>query len=321
MAEKGKSSVKILIIVLRAIGDVLLTTPLIRAIKKNKPESQIYFLTQKTSEDILKNNSYLSGIILMDKDTVKKLKEYKFDVVIDFMNCAISGYYTFKSGAKKRIAFYRPWGFWCYNIMPKYSAQGYTVNDRLSMLDLLDLKKDGINLDLNYNIKNEEKVFSFFKQNNISQKDLLISFDVTSKRDYKSWQSEKFAKLADMISEKLNAKVIFIYAPNEIDYVKNTMNLCKKQHILSFNTGLLDLTALIKNVKLHIGTSSAPGHIAVSQQTPTFIIYGKRTNPINWTPPGSDIHKYIQGDLDKLSVEEVFEKLKENYGIINNLLS
>lgn len=152
---------KFLIIVLRAVGDVLLATPLIRAIKKNNPESEIYFLTGKSSEKILKYNPYLSDIIRWDDDTLKKIRMQKFDTVIDFMHSAISGYYTLFSGAKKRIAFYRPWGFWCYNIMPKYVDRGYTVYDRLQILNALGIKDDGIDLDLVFGAENEKKSLSF----------------------------------------------------------------------------------------------------------------------------------------------------------------
>ncbi|HAX61315.1 MAG TPA: hypothetical protein DCX95_01970 [Elusimicrobia bacterium] len=54
---------KFLIIMLRAVGDVLLTTPLIRALKKNNPANEIYFLTGKSAEKILRYNPYLLGII------------------------------------------------------------------------------------------------------------------------------------------------------------------------------------------------------------------------------------------------------------------
>ena len=132
-----KMAEKFLIIMLRAVGDVLLTTPLVRALKKSNPANEIYFLTGPAAEKILEYNPYLSGIISWDKDTLKKIREQKFDTVIDFMHSAISGYYTLFSGAKKRIAFHRPWGFWCYNIMPKYIDRGYTVNDRLQILEEL----------------------------------------------------------------------------------------------------------------------------------------------------------------------------------------
>ncbi|PJA13566.1 MAG: hypothetical protein COX65_06875, partial [Elusimicrobia bacterium CG_4_10_14_0_2_um_filter_56_8] len=52
----------ILIIVFKGIGDVLLTTPLIRALKKGLPESRLYFLTRRPSLGILENNPNLSGV-------------------------------------------------------------------------------------------------------------------------------------------------------------------------------------------------------------------------------------------------------------------
>jgi len=305
-------SQKFLIIMLRAVGDVLLTTPLIRALKKSNPANEIYFLTGKSAEKILKYNPYLSGIIPWDKDTLKKIREQKFDTVIDFMHSAISGYYTLFSGAKKRVAFYRPWGFWCYNIMPKYIDKGYTVNDRLQILEELGVKSDGIDLDLVFAAENEKKVFEFFKKNNISKNNFLITLDVTNRRVYRQWQKEKFSHLADLLAEKYNAKIIFVWGPGELDYVKSAMSLCKKRHILSDDFDILDLAALIKNCSLHIGTSSAPAHIAVSQKTPSFIIYGQKNGAYGWHSTES-IHGYIQGELEKLFAETVLEKLSEYF--------
>ncbi|MFH0947970.1 MAG: glycosyltransferase family 9 protein [Elusimicrobiota bacterium] len=299
---------KILIIVLRAVGDVLLTTPLIRALKKSNPTNEIYFLTGNSAKKILKYNPYLSGIISCDKDTLEKIRTQKFDTVIDFMHSAISGYWTLFSGAKKRIAFYRPWGFWCYNIMPRYVDKGYTVYDRLQILDAIGIKDDGMEMDLIFSDENEKKVLEFFDKNKISKQDFLVTFDITNRRVYRQWQKGKFSQLADLLAEKYNAKIIFLWGPGELDYVQSAMSLCKKQHILCDNFDLLELTALIKNCRLHIGTSSAPGRIAVSQKTPTFIIYGMKNNACGWQSPES-IHGYIQGDLENLSTTEVFNKL------------
>ncbi|HAX62322.1 MAG TPA: hypothetical protein DCX95_07210, partial [Elusimicrobia bacterium] len=240
-----------------------------------------------------------------------KIREQKFDTVIDFMHSAISGYYTLFSGAKKRLAFYRPWGFWCYNIMPKYQDKGYTVNDRLQILEELGVSGDGIDLDLVFAAENEKKVLDFFYKNKISRQNFLVTLDITNRRKHRQWQKEKFSRLADLLAEKYNARIIFLWGPGELDYVKSAMSLCKKQHILCDNFDILDLAALIKNCSLHIGTSSAPAHIAVSQKTPTFIIYGQKNGAYGWSPPES-IHGYIQGELKNLSVETVLEKLS-NY--------
>lgn len=303
-------SEKFLIIVFRAVGDVLLATPLIRAIKKNNPENEVYFLTGKSAEKILEYNPYLSGIIPWDGDTLKKIKLQRFDTVIDFMHSAISGYYTLFSGAERRVAFYRPWGFWCYNVMPHYDDRGYTVSDRLQILDALGIKSAGAGLDLAYGAENEKKAAGFFSENKISPRDFTVTLDITNRRHHRRWQKEKFAALADLLAEKYNAKIIFLWGPGELGYVKDAMSLCRKQHILCGNFDILDLAALIKNCKLHVGTSSAPAHIAVSQGTPSFIIYGVKSSARGWNPPES-MHGYVQGELGDLAVDKVFECLSQ----------
>jgi heptosyltransferase-2 len=244
-------------------------------------------------------------VILKDGDTLREIRKHRFDTVVDFMHSAISGYYTLFSGASRRIAFYRPWGFWCYNSMPKYRDIGYTVTNRLQILSEFGIKSDGILPDMKFGPENEKRALEFMSRSGIKENDFTVSFDITSKRDYKSWPGERFARLADMIADRTGARVIFTYAPNEAEYVRKCLSLCRRKHILSFPTGLADLAALVKRCGLHIGTSSAPGHIAVSQGVPTFTIYGMRTDPVNWTFPDVKRHGYIRGDLGSLTVEDV----------------
>jgi len=99
--------------------------------------------------------------------------------------------------------------------------------------------------------------------------------------------------------------------PGEFEYVVEASSLCSRQHIICDDFDILDLTALLKNCRLHVGTSSAPMHIAVSQDIPTFTVYSERTNPVNWTPVNSDKHSYIQGNFLTLSAFQVFEKIQQ----------
>jgi len=155
-------------------------------------------------------------------------------------------------------------------------------------------------------------VLGFLEKNKVSSKDFLVTFDITNRREHRQWKKENFSRLADLLAEKYNAKVVFLWGPGELDYVKGAMQICRTKHILCDDFDILDLAALIKKCKLHIGTSSAPGHIAVSQNTPSFIIYSKNSFS-GWQPPG-EMHGHIEGNLKDLSVEQVFEN-------INNFLS
>lgn len=288
-----------------------MTTPLVRAIKKNMAGSKVFFLTGMASEKVLRHNPYLDGIVIPGPGIVENLKKYKFDISMDFMNSAVSGYYSLLSGAKKRIAFYRPWGFWCYNVMPKNSGGGYTVLDRLKMLEALNIKDDGIGLDMKFTASDEAGVKKFLIANNISADDFLVTFDITNRREHRQWAKEKFGELADILAGEFRAKIVFLWGPGELEYVKTAVAGCRYRHILCDNFDILELAALIKKCKLHVGTSSAPGHIAISQNTPSFIIYGMNTDSANWTPPNSTEHGFIQGHLANLSAGEVFLKIRE----------
>lgn len=300
---------RILLIVFKGIGDVLLTTPLIRALKKRYPSAEIFFLTKNPSKKILINNPAVKEIIIRGKGALKRIRELDIDTVIDFMRSTPSGWYTRMSGAERRIAFHYPLGFLFYNIMPRFSDLGYTVNNRLRLLEPLGIKDGDIGLDLDFTAENAGHADAFLSAAKLDPaKDLIMTFDITSPRGHRQWPGEKFAALADTLGEKLGAKIIFLAGPGESDYVKSALAAARRPHLFAPDLDLLDLAALLKKVKLHVGATSGPMHIAVSQGTPTFIVYGLLNGPENWGPPLA-IHGYAQGDLDALSPGEVFEKI------------
>jgi len=80
---------KFLIIRFSSIGDIVLTTPVIRCLRKKYPEAQIEYLTKKQFSGVLLSNPYLNKIYLLKDDiseTINELKEEKFDYVIDLHN-------------------------------------------------------------------------------------------------------------------------------------------------------------------------------------------------------------------------------------------
>ncbi len=80
---------KILIIRFSSIGDIVLTTPVIRCIKEQQPNTEIHYLTKRVFKPILENNPYITKIHTIDKDVkevIKELKLEKFDFVIDLHN-------------------------------------------------------------------------------------------------------------------------------------------------------------------------------------------------------------------------------------------
>lgn len=81
---------KILIIRFSAIGDIVLTSPVIRTLRSNFPDAEIHFFTKKGMEDLLRYNPYISQVHLLEKDNlnlkIKELRNINFDYVFDLHN-------------------------------------------------------------------------------------------------------------------------------------------------------------------------------------------------------------------------------------------
>ncbi|MEO8413833.1 MAG: glycosyltransferase family 9 protein [Ginsengibacter sp.] len=77
---------KFLIIRFSSIGDIVLTTPVIRCLRKKYPDAVIYFLTKKNHAGIVDTNPYINKVLTLENDildTIDTLKDEKFDCVID----------------------------------------------------------------------------------------------------------------------------------------------------------------------------------------------------------------------------------------------
>jgi ADP-heptose:LPS heptosyltransferase len=80
---------KFLIIRFSSIGDIVLTTPVIRCLKKQVPEAEVHFLTKPAFKPVLEHNPYIDHLHLLDKPLLQKIQELKalgFDYIIDLHN-------------------------------------------------------------------------------------------------------------------------------------------------------------------------------------------------------------------------------------------
>ena len=102
---------KILITRLKFIGDIVLTTSLIKTLKMNFPSSKIYYMAEKEASTLLARNPDLSGLIPLDFSMsnleylkfIFRLRKHKFDIVIDLFGNPRSALLAYLSGAKVRI--------------------------------------------------------------------------------------------------------------------------------------------------------------------------------------------------------------------------
>ena len=284
---------RILIIQFRMIGDVLLNTPVVRALRHHYPQSYIAYCTEPIPAGVLKVNPMLDEILLHPRPAtlrdewqfIRRIRQHGFDLVVDLMGNPRSALLSLMSGARHRVAFARWPRSLCYTMLVdhRYELHEYTVEKRLRLLEPLGIHASDVSTIMTYTPEERELVDHFLEENGVRSDDLLICIDPTSHVITRQWPAQCFSELADLLSEKLGARVCLLWGPGEKEYVAAIAAATRSKPLLNPPWELSHVAALLHRADLFVGCDSAPGHIAVSQQTPTVTVFGAQRSA-NWRP-------------------------------------
>ncbi len=266
---------KILIIRFSSIGDIVLTTPVIRCIKEQKPETEIHYLTKKTFKGILENNPHLSKIHCIEKNVseiITELKNEKFDFVIDLHGNLRSSQVKINLGKTsysfKKLNF-KKWMLVNFKIN-KMPAM-HIVDRYMQTIEKLGVKNDGKGLDYFIPKNDEIKTTSL----PITHQNGYIAFVIGAKHFTKQLPTEKIIS----ICRKINQPIILLGGKEDSEranVIENTIgaaiyNACGKYNlnqsasliqqatkIITHDTGLMHIAASFKKKIISVWGSTVP---------------------------------------------------------------
>lgn len=305
LARPAIAAPRILVIQLREIGDVLLSTPVLRALRQHYPQSHIAWLAEPAPGRILRGNPHLDALLLQPRHAtwqqqwqmIRRLRRQRFDLVIDLMGNPRSAWVTRLSGAPHRLAFARFPRSLCYTLLVahQHASQEYTVAKRLRLLEPLGITSHDQSLQLSYTPLEQEQVERFFQAHSITEGELVIGVDPTHRVPTRQWPETSFSRLAELLQRRLGARVILLWGPGEEAQVQRIAAAARPRPLVIPAWDLHTLAALLARADVFIGGNSAPLHIAVSQAIPTVTILGS-TNGIGWVPPAPQ-HRMVSAGL------------------------
>ena len=285
---------RILVIQFRQIGDVLLSTPVLRALRSAYPQSYIAFLTEPSPGRVLQSNPLLDEVIIRPRHAtwrqqwqlLRRIRRRRFELVIDLIGNPRSAVLTRLSGARHRLAFARfPRSLLYTMLVPHhYPVPEYTVAKRLRLLEPLGIRATDLTPTLPYTQREQDAVAAFLRAHAITSQELLVCIDPTHHVPTRQWPGDHFSALVDMLGERLNARVLLLWGPGEEAQVQAIAAAARSHPVLIPAWDLHMLAALLAQADLFIGCNSAPLHVAVSQGIPTLTIMGA-THSVNWIPP------------------------------------
>ena len=227
---------RILVIQFRQIGDVLLSTPVLRALRCSYPRSYIAFLTEPSSGRVLQGNPWLDEVIIRSRHAtwreqwqlLRHIRRHHFDLVIDLIGNPRSAVLTRLSGARHRLAFARFPRSLLYTMLVTHHqlAPEYTVAKRLRLLEPLGIRATDLTPSLSYTQREQDEVTTFLHAHAITPKDLLICIDPTHHVPTRQWPGASFSVFVDMLSERLGARVLLLWGPGEEAQVQGDCCRC-----------------------------------------------------------------------------------------------
>jgi len=337
---------RILVIKLKHIGDVLLATPAIHALRKAFPKSRICALVYAGTDDMLTGNPDLEEVLVFEKGTgvqrirneqrlVSQLRRIRPDLAVQMGNGDREAILGVLSGARIRVG-YDPRGsgflgrrLLLTHIVPQ-DWEKHVVESNLDLVRALGVEPDARDLRLFVDPQAEAAVNTLVRDMGVERDDRVVVIHPTAKWMFKCWTDEGFAQVADHLSgEGMTVCITSGSAEREVQKAQRIIGRARRPAIdLAGRLTLKQVAALIARSRLFVGVDSAPMHVAAAVKTPVVALFGASREQ-NWRPWG-DGHLVLKRDpfcsqlrrkrcevtkrcecLETLRVEEVIAAVEE----------
>ncbi|MGB7069339.1 MAG: glycosyltransferase family 9 protein [Pyrinomonadaceae bacterium] len=282
---------RVLVIRLRSIGDTVLATPSLIALRRFLPDAEIDILLEDWVAPLLDGIDAASKVISIPTGTraraaaAWRIRQNNYDVAINFHGGTTGTFFTVASGAKHRVGYTEYQYSFLYNHLLTSAADfwrqksTHSAEQQLALLGFVGVPVEDrpkSKLDVT------EAAFYSTKQKigEIGAEYALLH--PAAAFATKRWATENFARIAEFLAEQ-GISTIAVAAGHE-RAVLDKLQIEAKVPIMVFDDlSLPEITALSKTARIFVGNDSGIAHIAAAVQTPTVVIFGS-SNRDHWRP-------------------------------------
>jgi ADP-heptose:LPS heptosyltransferase len=299
---------RILLVRLRLIGDVVLTTPAIKAIRETYPTAQLTYLVEPLAAPIVQRNPHLDevvvapephapGRLLKDLRLGIELKRRHFDLAIDFHGGPRSSWFTWASRAPTRIGYEVAGRAWLYTTQvprPRTLRPRHSVDNQWDLLDPLGIPRPTPAThptELPTDASAARAVDEWLRETGIAPDHRLVIVHVGARIHFRRWPPDRFAAaIAALASADPRTRFAVVAGPGEdtarrvIDLARDQLPEATRAAVVEPRGWSLDeLHALAGRAALYVGCDTGPLHIAGTTTVPIVGLYGP-TLPETWKP-------------------------------------
>jgi len=297
---------RILILRLSAVGDTILSLPILCALRQRFPKAKIAWVVGKGAADLLTGHEDLDELFVLSKETIASPRSYwsflnairrwRPDTVIETQGLTKSAWIARYSGAKKRIGFHRSefegreLSTWLNNVLV-IPQQEQVVLRGLELLKPLGIEHPNVE----YKIPRDASIASRVSDEigNLCTDKTWGIINVGAGWPSKIWPTERYAAVAKHLGQRWGMPTWIAWGGNqEREIAQAVVRDSDSWARLMPATSLMELAEWIRHAKLFVGSDTGPMHLSVALDTPTVALIGPM--PAERVGPLGSMHATIQ---------------------------
>jgi predicted lipopolysaccharide heptosyltransferase III len=300
---------RILVSRMKFIGDVVLTTPIIRSLRNAYPGAYIAYLGEKETVSLLENNPTLNEIIPFDfhrpalleqMRVVRLLRRRKFDLAIDLFGNPRTALLMFLSGARVRVGPDRRGRGALYTVrvrddgVPKSAVEFH--NQSLHAVGI-PASAGGTAIYLTAEEREAgRRTLDEYREKNRKDPQPVVGIHPGATWPAKRWLPDRFAGLADALVRR-GASVILTAGARDAGTIAEVRSAAQSAHPVLLDLPLRRLAAVIAACDVYVTNDAGPLHIAVAVGTPTIGLFGPGEENIWFPYSTTDGHRALREDV------------------------
>jgi heptosyltransferase-1 len=299
----------ILLIRLRMIGDVVFTTPAIRALRRRFPEARLTYLVEHAAAPVVATNPDIDDVIAVpltsgigrirdDWRIGRDLRHRRFDLVIDFHGGPRGSWLSWLTRAPERLGYTVIGRSWMYTRAierPRELRPRHSVENQWDLLAALgipppDRVQDAVQMPADPLAA--RKVDARLAEAGLSTEQAIVVIHVSAGNPFRRWPIDRFADLASRLIVADPRRVIVLTSGPSESGAADAVGVAARAALPAALASriarcgefdLAELRALVERAALFIGGDSGPMHIAGTTRTPVVGLYGP-TLPVRSGP-------------------------------------
>ena len=304
----------VLLVRLSARGDIVFSSPMVRAFRRSYPGARISWLAESHTKNLIEFHPELDEVLVWDRDAWKKLlkerryltlfrearafvrtlRERKFDLAVDMQGLLRSGVLTFLSGAPTRVGLRPKEGSHLFmtEVVDRERTGGNRAkvsSEYLYLAEQLGLDTSEFRMEVPLSGADREFIRGWIRDEGL-EGGFAVAIPFTT-RPQKHWFEDRWAQLMDRITAEMGLPIVALGGPADEPAFQRIQEMAGSGiRSLVGKTSLSQAAAAIQEAALVVGVDTGLTHMGIAFDRPTVTIFGSN---IPYTQPPTDRAKVL----------------------------